>query len=68
MSRSRKPPLDPRIAAAQDRAERALAAYERSYVRLKRSFTALEKARKTRLRALRLIDRLSIELEAKTAS
>ncbi len=64
MTRTRKPPMDPRIDALKAKEEKALVSFERSYQRLKRAFTAMEKARRTIKRCRSAVRRLSAELEA----
>jgi hypothetical protein len=61
--RRTKPITDPRILAAQERAGRAQIDSERWYRKLRLAFNWLEKARRTCLRAQKLIKRLTAEAE-----
>jgi hypothetical protein len=54
-------PIDPRRLALAGKLDKARADYERWYVRLKRAFTALEKAKRRAVRLSRQLDRLDTE-------
>jgi exonuclease VII small subunit len=61
MPSKRKPPLDPRIAVARERIEKATESFERWYGRMKRAVTAMEKCRRTIQNAQRRISRIQSE-------
>lgn len=62
MPSRKKPPPDPRLVRQQERKEKALAAFERAYARMRRNVSAMEKARRVIVSAQKNIARVLSEI------